>query len=99
MKFDKNFKRFGWKSQLLLQKYYIDQGYSTTSYLKYFIVLFGALDLVKNESLTKIWWMIGAYVILCYIVGVIWAHHFKEAENEIQNQLNLFQRQMRKKYV
>lgn len=97
MKFDKNFKKFGWKSKLFLHKFYFDKGFSTASYLKYVIVLFGLMDMIKNENIKLMVWLGIIYSVFCYILGILWVKHFVFAENELQNQFNLFQIQMRER--
>lgn len=97
MKFDKNFKQFGWWGKALLQKFYFDKGWSILTYVKYFVVAFGAISFFEKQDKNLLLMLGLGYGIVCYFVGFVWAKYLIMAENEIQNQFNLFQKEVRKK--
>lgn len=78
----------------LWYKRYFDTGYGLTSYMK--IIIAGS-GLVLREVKSVI--ILGIlYGIFCYIVGYIWIKYkLSEADNEISNELNPFQREVREK--
>ena len=78
--------------KIALHKSYFDKGYGITSYLKYMIAYFGLAS--SDVKLTLI---IGfSYAIFCYLFGMFlfWVGYI-EAEHEVSNQFNLFQKEMR----
>lgn len=81
--------------KILLWKAYFDKGWATTNYIKYIIALFGIASL--NVKLTLIFGLL--YAIFCLVLGRLW-FKFKlvDAENEINNIVNPFQQDLRKKF-
>ena len=80
----------------MLWKAYFDKGYSTTNYAKYLIAFFGmASQDVKTTMVIGI-----IYAFSCLIIGRLW-FHFKlvDAENEVQNVVNPFMVEVRKKLI
>jgi len=79
--------------KLLLWKAYFDKGFGLTNYFKYALLLFGwATDDVGSTLKIGITW-----AIACLILGKIWFHYeLIDTENEIQNNVNPFMREMRK---
>ena len=79
-----------------LWKAYFEKGYALTSYVKYVIALFGLAS--QDLKITLIAGVI--YGFVCFFLGWIWFHyHIVDAEIEVQNQFNLFVKQMRKRKV
>lgn len=80
--------------KLALHKSYFDKGYGITSYVKYLIAFFGLASSNVKTTLT-----IGIiYAVTCYILGrILYKIGYVEAEAEVGNQYNQFQKEMRKK--
>lgn len=84
--------------KILWIKKYFDVGLGLTNYAKYLIAFFGLYSVGEGISM-NITLIIGiAYIIGCFILGFVWIK-FKliDAENEIDNVLNPFQREVRDK--
>lgn len=78
-------------------KAYFDTGYGLTSYAKAIFPLLGFISLGKGININYVVYLGIAYVLVCPIIGWAWIHFkIKEAENEINNVLNPFQREVRK---
>jgi len=89
-----------YKFKFNLHKRYFDIGYSITNYLKYFILLFGAVSFQKNISLNLTIYIAFAYIIFCYIFGWAWVKFgWYEAEIEVGNHFNIFVNEVRKKLL
>lgn len=72
-------------------KKYFDTGYNVLGYAK-FIVL--GVGLSGDRTFTIIFGSI--YAVVCLVVGIVWVKKgYADAENEINNILNPFQREMR----
>jgi len=82
----------------MLWKKYFDTGYGLTGYFKIFIALFGA-DLIFNKNNINLVLLLGViYGICCFLIGWVWLRFgFYEAENEIGNRFNPFQKEVRRK--
>ena len=79
-----------------LWKAYFDKGYGVTSYIKWAAAIFGISSAIQGIHL--IWIFIGAtlYFIFCFIIGWIWYKYgLTDAENEVQNRFNPFQKEIR----
>jgi len=77
-----------------LWKAYFEKGYALTSYVKYVIALFG----LASQDIFWTLLMGFLYAFVCFFLGWVWFHyHIVDAELEVQNQFNLFVRQMRRK--
>ena len=83
----------GWKYQFCLMKTYLDTGWSLTSYVKYALAFFGLKTMSLNQAIAS-----GVfYMIFCFLLGLAWYKwKFIEANNEVANNFNLFQREVRK---
>ena len=77
-----------------LWKAYFDKGYGVTSYLKYLIAIFGIGGFPAKYLIP----LFLAYGIGCLAVGKIWYKlKIVDAENEVNNIVNPFAEQVRKK--
>lgn len=86
------------KYRLLLHKRYFDIGYGFTSIMKYLIALFSGVDAILTGDMTKVFIAGFSYVIFCYLFGMIFIKFgWYEAEQEVDNQYNMFQKEMREK--
>lgn len=75
-------------------KRYFDTGFGLTSYFKYILAASGLI----LKDVTSIIWIGIAYGLICFILGWAWIrYNLIDAENEINNILNPFQREVRKK--
>lgn len=87
-----------YKYRLLLHKRYFDIGYGFTSIMKYLIALFSGVDAINTGDMTKVFIAGFSYVIFCYLFGLVFVKFgWFETDQEVNNQYNLFQREMRKK--
>ena len=80
-----------------LHKGYFEKGLSVTNFFKYPIALIGVTNYAyfNNVNITII--MVIFYFIFCYVFGWAWYNKgFVDAENEVSNQFNPFQKEMRK---
>ncbi len=85
--------KFETKYKLVLIKKYFDTGYGLTSPLKWGLAIVGAT--LQDIELIKLYGII--YIILCFVAGWAWIKwDFYTAEQEVNNRLNLFQKEMRK---
>lgn len=83
----------------MLYKSYIDRGRGLTSYFNELFLIFGTWTVFSYRSLWLIVIMFFSYVGLCLIVGWLYFKYgWQEAEAEVQNQYNLFQKQLRKQF-
>lgn len=79
-------------------KRYFDTGLGLTSYVKYIIAFFSLYSIDKDIPIE--WTMIlGAlYLFFCIFLGWFWiSKKLVDAENEISNLLNPFQKEVREK--
>lgn len=89
---------FKHKYRLALWKSYIDRGRGLTSYFNELFLIFGVWNVITYKSSFYLILIFLAYVILCFVVGKIYFKYgWQEAENEVSNQYNLFQKQLRDK--
>lgn len=75
---------------------FFERGYSFMSYPKWVMAIFGIGSVVNKNYLIVV---IGAFLfmVLCVIVGWLFIKlGFFEAKQEVANQFNLFQKEMRK---
>ena len=80
---------------LALHKRYFDQGYSFTHYIKYMIAFFG----LASQDISATLWIGVGYAVSCYLIGMfLYKVGFMEATAEVDNQYNLFQKEMREKF-
>lgn len=86
--------KFKTKYKLALYKGYLDKGMSLTNYFKYIIAFYA---LASQEIYITL--IIGVvYGLTSFAVGYYWFKgDFMKAENEVQNQFNLFVKEMRRK--
>lgn len=76
-------------------KAYFDKGFGFLNYLKYLFLLLG-LDGALKGDIEFIIWLVIIYAAICFIVGFIFYHYgLVEAENEVGNRYNLFQKEVR----
>ena len=79
--------------RFVLWKAYFEKGWALTSYIKYVIALFGLSSL--NVKLTLFLGFL--YGIDCFVVGwVWWKLKLVDEEQEVQNVINPFVREVRK---
>lgn len=84
--------------RFLWWKRYFDTGLSLTNYVKYVIGLMGLYSVGKDIDINYTLIIGGAYLIFCFILGYFWIKHkMVDYENEINNRLNPFQREVREK--
>jgi len=77
-----------------LLKAYFEKGYGLTSYIKYMIAIFGLTTQEVASTIIAAFF----YGIACFFIGWLWYKYgFVLAEAEVNNQFNLFQREMRSK--
>jgi len=85
--------KFSTKLRLMFHKAYFEKGESIIAYVKW-IILFNAV--IFTDTLST-----GIYVVLyvgvAYVVGRLWFKwNFMEAENEVNNLVNKFMKEVRK---
>ena len=82
-----------------LHKSYFDRGYGITGYIKLLIILFGLYSFVAELPM-EIMLAIGLlYGVSCYFIGRIWyTLGIVIAEHEVDNQFNLFQKELRERF-
>lgn len=81
-----------------LLKAYFEKGYGLTSYIKYLIVLGGLYEGFVSQALNITFILAFLYGIACFFIGWIWYRYgFALAEAEVNNQFNLFQREVRER--
>jgi len=86
-----------WLRFLWLKKYF-DTGWGLMNQGKYALILFGVYDVVTTENMWMTIFMAFLYCCFCFIVGMWWVKQkMYETEQEINNILNPYQRQMREK--
>lgn len=79
-----------------LHKKYFDTGMGVLNYVKYAIAVFGLSSL--NVKTTMI--LAFAFAIVSYFTGWYWCNSgLTDAENEINNRFNPFQREVRRKLI
>lgn len=80
--------------RVALWKAYFDKGFALTNYFKYLIAFYGFSSLNVKYTLV----VAGIYGVFCFFFGW-WAirYGFASAEHEIQNQINPFQMEVRRK--
>lgn len=80
--------------KLALHKAYFDQGYGFTALIKYIIV---GMGLATRNPKTILFIGI-TYAIFCYLFGMfLYKIGYVEAVAEVNNQYNLFQKEVREK--
>ena len=85
--------KFETKYKLLLWKKYFDTGYSLTSQFKYAFIAVAA----AWQNTKWIFILGGLYGILCFPLGYyFYRYNWIEAEAEVGNRFNKFQREVRK---
>lgn len=78
--------------KFMLLKAYFEKGYGLTSYIKWVIAIFG---ITTQAVYTTLIGMV-IYGVGCFFIGWIWyKYDFVLAEHEVNNQFNLFQRELR----
>lgn len=87
---------FQTKYKVVLLKRYFDQGYATTSYIKWVMAIMGLGNAMITQNL-KVAMILGvAYGIFCFLFGLWWIRSgWFTAEVEVGNQYNLFVKEMR----
>lgn len=81
--------------KLLLLKAYFDKGFGLTSYFKYAFAFGGIFNFIDGKTAIIIALV---YIALCFILGYLWfKYKLIDVENDIQNQYNPFQREVRRK--
>ena len=86
--------KFKTKLKICLWKNYLDTGLGLTNYFKYFIAFFGlaSSDVKATMSIALI------YTLFSFFLGYFWLKSdFYKASIEIQNQFNIFVKEVRKK--
>lgn len=79
-------------------KRYFDTGLGLTNYLKYLVAFFGIYSVGRDVPLIWTFLIAITYMGVCLLVGWLWIRwKLVEADNEISNQLNLFQKEVREK--
>lgn len=79
-------------------KFYFDKGLGVTSYAKYLIAIFGLYSIGKDIDINYTIAFGLIYILCCFVIGYLWVRSkLQDAENEIQNRLNPFQREVRAK--
>lgn len=77
----------------MLVKAYFEKGYALTSYFKYLIGFFA----LASQDIEQTMIIGGVYGLSCFVVGYVWyKSKMIEAEIEVNNQFNLFVKEMRK---
>lgn len=81
-----------------LFKAYFEKGYGLTSMAKYLIAYIGLANTIVTQDMKFALIMGLAYFCSCFFIGWVW-YHFKlvEAEAEVGNRFNPFQREVREK--
>ena len=80
-------------------KFYFDKGLGLTNYGKYAVALFGLYSVGKQVNINYTIIFGAIWMLTCVPVGWLWVKYkLQDAENEIQNRLNPFQREMRAKF-
>ena len=87
---------FDFKYKVCLHKGYFDKGMAITNYAKYIIAFFGfaSADLKTTLIIAVL------YGVFCYFLGLFWFNRgYFVAEQEVNNQFNLFVKEMRKRKI
>jgi len=81
--------------KLMLWKAYFDKGYGWTSIFKWFIAFYGMSSL--NTQTTMI--IAVVWAVFCFIIGwLAYRWGWVDAEIEVNNRVNPFVKEMRKKF-
>jgi len=84
--------------KLCLWKAYFEKGYSLTNYIKYLIIMLGLYTSITSQTISVAFILAFLYGIACFFIGWAWYHYdIVVAEHEVNNQFNLFMREVRKK--
>jgi len=79
-------------------KTYFDRGLGLTNYFKYVLALIGAYAWTEQISLKYVIFLALIYFVVCIFIGWFWVHSkLVEKENEINNLINPFQKEVREK--
>lgn len=85
------------KYKLMLWKSYVDRGRGVTSYFNELFLIFGTWAVFNHGTPLVLASIFLAYLIMTFVIGMLYFKYgWQEAEAEVQNQYNLFQKQMRK---
>jgi len=87
-----------WKYKLNLFKIWFEKGYSILSYPKWVLAMYGIGELASSRSYFLVAGGSLLFLVVCTVVGYFWLKKgLFLAEQEVGNQYNLFQRELRKK--
>lgn len=90
--------KFQTKYKIMLWKGYFDRGWSLLNYVKYILLAFGAYNMVTEGNIKLILVIALVYGFFCLILGrAYFKYGWVTAGHEVQNQFNLFVKEMRKK--
>jgi len=82
--------------RILLWKAFFDKGFGLLNYLKYILAIAGIGAVFQGISFIWIIVIGLIYAVICLILGRWWfKNHLIDVENEINNQFNPFQREVR----
>lgn len=82
--------------KLCLHKGYFERGLALTNFFKYPLALIGATNYAYFDNVNFTIVLVIFYFIFCYFLGWAWFNRgFVAAENEVNNQFNPFQKEIR----